>query len=315
MARRMSENRTHLRAFALLGLVMVFWAGNSIVGRAVRGEVPAFTLAFIRWTGASLVLWPFAARSVWRDRHELLAKWPAVLLLGLIGIGAFNGLLYNSLKYTTATNALLLQAAIPALVVAFDRLFFGTRADPLHSAGVALSIVGVAVIVFQGDPALALKFHFGFGDALMLVACVVWALYTVLLRLRPKVAGESFVAVTFAIGVLTMAPFAGWEWLQGERIQWSLPVLGAFFFVCLFPSLFSYFMYNWATAEVGPASAGQSITLMPLFGALLSAALLGEPLYGYHWAGMALILAGIVISVLAVRRMGAGKAPASAAPE
>jgi drug/metabolite transporter (DMT)-like permease len=137
----------------------------------------------------------------------------------------------------------------------------------------------------------------------------------VLLRLRPKVAGESFVAVTFAIGVLTMAPFAGWEWLQGERIQWSLPVLGAFFFVCLFPSLFSYFMYNWATAEVGPASAGQSITLMPLFGALLSAALLGEPLYGYHWAGMALILAGIVISVLAVRRMGAGKAPASAAPE
>lgn len=315
MARAMSENRTHLRAFALLGLVMVFWAGNSIVGRAVRGEVPAFTLAFIRWTGASLVLWPFAAKSVWRERHALWEKWPAVVVLGLLGIGAFNGLLYNALKYTTATNALLLQASIPAMVVMFDRLFFGTRADPLHSAGVALSIAGVAVIVFQGDPAQALRFRFGFGDALILIACVVWALYTVLLRLRPKTSGESFVAVTFTLAVIAMAPFAAWEWLQGERIQWSAPVLGAFAFVCLFPSLFSYFMYNWATAEVGPASAGQSITLMPLFGALLSAALLGERLYGYHWAGMGLILAGIVISALAVRRMGAGKAPASAAPE
>jgi len=112
-----------------------------------------------------------------------------------------------------------------------------------------------------------------------------------------------------------MAPFAAWEWSQGEHIAWSVPVLGAFFFVCLFPSLFSYFMYNWATAEVGPASAGQSITLMPLFGALLSAALLGEPLYGYHWAGMALILAGIVISALAVKRGVGRKPPASAPPE
>jgi drug/metabolite transporter (DMT)-like permease len=313
MARAMSDHRTQLRAFALLGLVMVFWAGNSIVGRAVRGEVPAFTLAFVRWSGALLVLLPFAARSVWRDRHALLAKWPAVLLLGLIGIGAFNGLLYNSLKYTTATNALLLQAAIPALVVVFDRLFFGTRADPLHSAGVVLSILGVAVIVFQGDPAQALRFHFGFGDALMLVACVVWALYTVLLRLRPKAAaGESFVAVTFAIGVVTMAPFAAWEWLDGQRIAWSGPVFGAFAFVCLFPSLFSYFMYNWATGVVGAASAGQSITLMPLFGALLSALLLGEVLHLYHWAGMALILAGIVVSALAVRRATRRKVPAGA---
>jgi drug/metabolite transporter (DMT)-like permease len=315
MGPAMPEHRNHLRAFALLGLVMVFWAGNTIVGRAVRDAIPPFTLAFVRWTGASLVLAPFAAKAVWRDRAAIRAAWKPVLVLGLLGIGAFNALLYNSLKYTTATNALLLQAAIPALVVVLDRVFFRTRPDPLHSAGVALSIVGVAVIVFEGDPGAAARLHFGFGDALMLGACLVWALYTVLLRLRPKVAGESFVAVTFAVGVVTMAPLAAGEWLHGEGVRWSLPVLGAFLYVSLFPSLFSYFMYNWATAEVGPASAGQSITLMPLFGALLSAALLGEALYAYHWAGMALILAGIVVSALAVRRMGAGKAPASAPPE
>jgi drug/metabolite transporter (DMT)-like permease len=62
--------------------------------------------------------------------------------------------------------------------------------------------------------------------------------------------------------------------------------------VALLPSLVSYLIYNHATQLVGPARAGQAITLLPLFGALLSALLLGEPLHSYHFAGMALILVG-----------------------
>ena len=93
-----------------------------------------------------------------------------------------------------------------------------------------------------------------------------------------------------AVACHCTAPLAAWEWRAGEQIQWSLGVLGAFAYVSLFPSLISYFIYNWATHEVGAASAGQAITLMPLFGALLSALLLGEVLYPYHWLGMALIL-------------------------
>jgi drug/metabolite transporter (DMT)-like permease len=71
----------------------------------------------------------------------------------------------------------------------------------------------------------------------------------------------------------------------------------------------SYFIFPSATRTVGPARAGQAIPLMPLFGALLSAALLGERLHPYHFAGMALILAGIALSVLA----GPAQEPAGAA--
>src|SRR5690606_4218215 len=99
----------------------------------------------------------------------------------------------------------------------------------------------------------------------------------------------------------TMAPFSIGEWHAGKEILWSPGVLGTFLYVCLLPSLASYFIYNWATGQVGPARAGQAITMMPLFGALLSALLLGEKLHGYHLAGMALILAGIVVGVLAPR--------------
>ena len=298
----MHADRRQLTAFALLGLVMVLWAGNSIVGRAVRFDVPPLTLAFVRWLGASLILLPFAATPLKRDWTAIKKAWKPILLLGLLGVGAFNALLYSGLRYTTATNALLLQAAVPALVVLFDRLFFAVRSPRLQTGGVAFSTLGVLAIVFEGDAARAMKLHFGLGDLLVLASVLVWALYTVFLRLRPAISATSFVAATFLIGAAAMAPLALGEWLSGQTIRWGPQVWGAFAYVCVLPSIVSYFIFNSATRTVGAAKAGQAITLMPLFGAFLSAALLGERLHGYHFAGMALIVAGIVLSVLALPR-------------
>jgi drug/metabolite transporter (DMT)-like permease len=67
-------------------------------------------------------------------------------------------------------------------------------------------------------------------------------------------------------------------------------------------SIVAYFIFNWAAGVVGPARAGVAITLMPIFGAFLSAALLGEALHGYHFAGMMLILLGIALSFVALRQ-------------
>jgi len=311
----MPAERRQLTAFILLGLVMVLWAGNSIVGRAVRFEVPPLALAFVRWAGASLILLPFAAIPLRRDWPAIRAAWKPVLVLGLLGVGAFNALLYSGLRYTTATNALLLQAAIPALVVLFDRLFFAVRSPRLQTIGVACSTLGVLAIVFEGDLAQAVNLHFGLGDVLVLASVVVWALYTVFLRLRPGIAPVSFVAATFLIGAAAMAPLALGEWLSGEVIRWGPRVWGAFAYVCVLPSILSYFIFNSATRTVGPARAGQAITLMPLFGAFLSAALLGERLHPYHLAGMVLILAGIVVSVLARPRQQPAGAAAGAGLE
>ncbi|MEO0062093.1 MAG: hypothetical protein RLZZ08_653 [Pseudomonadota bacterium] len=299
----MNANRQQLRAFAALGLVMVLWAGNSIVARAVRFDMPPFTLAFLRWAGATLVLAPFAIAPLRRDWRALLAGWKVVLLLGVLGIGAFNALLYSGLQFTTATNALLLQAAIPAVVVVLDRVLFGVRSSLWQSVGVGCSILGVVAIVFEGDPGAAMRLHFGLGDVLILLAVVVWAIYTVFLRQRPKVSPVSFVAATFFLGVMAMAPLAVWEQAHGAQIHWNAGVWAAIAYVALLPSLLSYFIFNWAAGVVGPARAGQAITMMPLFGALMSAALLGERLQPYHFAGMALIVAGIALSALAHRAL------------
>lgn len=296
------SSASSLRATLLLGLVMIFWAGNSIVGRATAGEIPPLTLAFARWTGALAILAPFAWRKVRQDWHVLRARWKPVLALGLLGIAAFNALLYSGLQFTTATNALLLQAAVPALVILLDRLIWGTRSGLVQIIGTMASTIGVVFIVFEGDWHQFLSLDLGRGDALILASIVVWALYTVLLRLRPDVSPVSLVAVTFAIGALSMAPLAMWEHASGLRIVWSTGTVLALLYVSIFPSTISYFIYNYAAGELGAARAGQAITLLPLFGALLSAVLLGEALQWYHGAGMALICLGIAMGLVALRR-------------
>lgn len=302
----MPKSPSTTRAFLLLGLVMLLWAGNSITGRAVRDAIPPFTLAFGRWLIAVLVLAPFAARRVWAERAEALAGWRWIVALGFLGIVCFNAFIYSGLHHTSAANALLLQASIPALVLVLDRAIFGTRAGALHVAGVVASTIGVVAIVFRGDVSALASLHLGSGDALILCGVVVWGLYTVLLRRKPAISSASFLLLVFVIGALAMAPLAAWEWAQGLRIAWSPAVIAAFLYVGVFPSVLAYFIYNAATAQLGAARSGQAITLMPLFGALLSALLLGERLEGYHFAGMALILAGIVLSALELARRRGG---------
>ncbi|TGX55268.1 DMT family transporter [Sphingomonas gei] len=293
----------------MLALVMLLWAGNSIVARAVHDAIPPFFLALLRWTGALMVVAPLAARHFAADRAAIARSWPVIVLLGLLGVAAFNAFLYSGLRYTTASNGMLLQAAIPALVLIVDFVMFRARAGIGAILGVMLSTFGVVIIVFQGQLTALSQVTFNRGDALILGGVVTWAFYTSLLRLRPKLHGQSFLAVTFAIGVVTMLPLAATEWREIATMHFTAQVIGAVIYVALLPSVVAYTLFNAAVATVGPAKAGQAITLMPLFGALLAAFTLGEQLHGHQLAGMTLILSGIVLSAL-VRGRGATIDPA-----
>lgn len=287
-----------VRVYAMLVLVMLFWAGNSIVGRAVHEDVPPLSLAFLRWVLASAVLAPFAWPHVRRDWPAAKRHWREIVLLGLLGVAAFNALLYTGLGHTTATNSVLIQAAIPALVLLLTFALFRERPSLVQILGVCVAAFGVGVIVLRGDWAVLASLHFGYGDTLVMCAVLIWALYTVCLRLRPPIHALSLLALTFAVGVVVLAPFAFAE-MSTRAIVWSPQSVAAIAYVALLPSLAAYFLYNRAVAEIGAADVGQSISLQPLLGALLAAAFLHEPLYKYHFVGMALIAAGIALPLFA----------------
>ncbi len=292
--------------YLMLVLVMLMWSGNSVVAKAIGGHVPPFTLALIRWTAAALIILPFAWRHIVADRVEIARRWLIILFLGVIGVGCFNAFMYSGLRYTTAANSLLMQAAIPALVLFFDFLIFRTLPRALQIVGVIIAAIGVGMIIFRGDLSALLGMRFNHGDALVLCGVVLWALYTVLLRLRPQIDPLSFLAVTVIIGALCMAPFAAFE-LQHARINLTPAVVAGVGYIVIFPSIFAYALYNKAVAAIGAGDAGQVINLQPVFGALLAAVLLSEPIHDYHMIGMALIALGIGIPLFTRKQSDAAR--------
>ena len=287
--------------YLLLTLVVLFWAGNAVVGRAARDLVPPFTLAFLRWSGALVLAAPFALRTLPADLPALRKHWPILLVLGLLGVAAFNALLYSGVHFTTATNAVLIQASIPPLIALVAFGLFRQPTNARQIGAMLLSMTGVVIVVCRGDPAVLLHMKVGLGDALILIASASWAFYSVLLRKRPAVHPLSFLACTFAIGVAAMAPLALMEAASGRHVVWGAPAFSAVAYVAVFPSVVAYLLYNRGVDLVGAARAGQFINLMPLFGAMLAVALLGEPLRGFHLLGGGLIVAGIAAFAMAGR--------------
>jgi drug/metabolite transporter (DMT)-like permease len=284
----------------LLSGAALLWAGNVVLGRAMRGHIPPVGLAFWRWTLALAVLLALYGSRLVAQRAPLLAGWKAVLLLGILGVGNFNLFLYLGLQHTTATNALLLNAAAPAFIVALSFLFGLGRPTVRLILAVALSLAGVAVILSQGRARALLELRFNPGDLWVLAAVLSWSVYTVLLSRRPSgVEPMVFLTALVMVGVAWIAPFYGWEIARGLHVSFDLATAGSVLYVGVFASLVAYAFWNSGVVQAGASRAGVFLNLMPAFGTLLAVALLGEPFHLFQAAGIGLIVAGVTLAQLA----------------
>ena len=291
-------NRFWHSAWTLLALTNLSWAGNFIVGRAVAGQVPPVTLAWWRWTGAFIVAIGFAWPHLRRD-WPLLLRQPSILLaLSATGIAAFNTMAYVGLQHTTAVNALLLQSVMPLVILLWAFSLYGERPGIFQTAGVAVSLLGVAVIAGRGSIGALVGLSFNVGDVWVLGAVVVYALYAVLLRRRPAVHPLSLLAVLMGLGSVMLLPFYAWEAHTGAVVRGGWTSYAAIAYTAVLPSLVAYLFFNRGVELIGAARAGQSLHLLPVFGAALAVIFLGESIEAYHGFGIALIGAGIAFASL-----------------
>ena len=293
----MTEAKGGWKLWAVLALPPLFWAGNFIVARASRGEWPPVALSFGRWSIALVALLPFAWPWLRRDWPLYRRYFLRILLLTLPGVAAFNSLVYWGLQTSTATNGMLLNSTIPLLIMALGAVFWGQRLSLWAILGLIVSTLGVAVVILQGSWARAAALDFARGDLIIFAAMVAWALYTMGLKTFPaEVNRIGLLAVQIALALPILAPFLAWEIASGRVPVWTPPSIAALIYIGIVPSVLAYLFYTKAVEMAGPARAGQFIHLLPVYGAILSAALLHEPLHLYHGAGFGLILTGIVLA-------------------
>ncbi len=298
MFQRFLALRSPRLAYVLLSLATLSWAGNAIVGRALHASIPPVSFAFWRWLLAAVLLAPFAWRLFWRDLRSMLGVWPVMLALAFFGIACFNTLLYTAAQTTTATNIALIQTAMPAVIVLLGRLFYGERVSHRGALGVALSMLGAVVIVMRGNPQALAQLHFVAGDLWMLLAVVLYALYSVLLRLRPAVHPLSLLQAIFVLGTLMLLPLylhqpAGS--VGAVSTQWGPGVIGGILYVAVFPSILAYLFWNRGVELLGSSRAGLFICLVPVFAAVLAMVFLHERLHAFHIYGLLLIIGGFLL--------------------
>ena len=283
--------------YLLLTLTTLFWSGNMVVGRAIRGEVPPFSLAFWRWAIALLLTLPLALPYLKDQWPQLRKGWKAILVLGLLGVGGYNTLAYIALQYTGATNASLLNSFIPVATIALSWAFLKKHLRRIEWMGVIISLCGVMTIVGRGELATLAALTFNAGDLWMLGAVFVWALYTTGLQWRPAGVHPMLLLAAFTtVGLLALAPAYIWEISQGRHVQLSGGSLAGIIYTGTLPSFVGYIFYNRAVGEVGASKASLFIHLMPVFGTLLSALFLDEVPQLFHFFGIGLIFLGIYLT-------------------
>lgn len=285
------------RPYVLLSLAVLFWAGNFILGRAVRADVPPIALAFWRWAIASLLVCGPALAALRRDWGTIGQHWPILLLLAGTGVATFNTLVYMGLQHTVAINAFLMQTLMPVFIVILSFVLFRERINRGQAGGVILCLIGAITIIVQGDLQVMLNLSLNPGDLLVLLAVISYAGYTVLLRKRPAIHPLSFLAVTFVIGTLMLLPLYLWESLMVRPIQWNGVTLLSVGYVGIFPSIISYLCYNRGVERIGANRAGLFLYLMPVFGSAMAVFFLSESFRWFHWAGIVLIASGIVTTL------------------
>jgi drug/metabolite transporter (DMT)-like permease len=281
------------QAYVLLTLTTLFWGGNSVAGKMASGEISPMLLTLARWAVAALIVFAFAMPDIRRDLPVIRQYLGRLFLFGALGFTLFNVILYTALTKTSAVSSSIVQAAIPASVYALNFLIFRVRTTIWQIAGFIVTLSGVLLVAARGDVSRLASLDLNEGDALVLAAVLIYALYTVCLRFKPRISWKSLIAALSLSAALTSVPFAAWEWLRGGLILPGGKGVMIVLYTGIFPSILSQVFFIRGVELIGANRAGIFTNLIPIFGTGLAILILREPLETFHIAALVLVVAGI----------------------
>lgn len=293
----------HRSAYLLLMITTLLWGGNSVAGKLAVDHVSPMTLVFLRWVLAVLIMLPIGWHALREDWPVVRRHWLILAALGASGFTFFNAIFYTALNYTTAINVSIEQAAMPILIIVANFLFFRLRVNWAQIVGVVLTIAGVILTACHGDPRRLLTLELNFGDAIMLVAVILYSGYSVGLRLKPAMRWQSLMLALSIAALVTSLPFFLWEIAAGKVVVPDARGWAVTLYTAVGASIVSQIFYIRGNELIGANRAGLFINLVPIFGTLLSVLIVGETFHLYQALALVLVLGGISLAEYKGRKM------------
>lgn len=292
----------NINIYFLVTLAAMFWGANFVLGGYTLHDLSPSWAAAVRFVlGAVLML---AIAMIRREQLLMPLRRYSVnyLFLGVTGIVAFNVFFFHALLYTSANNAALIMATNPLLTTLLAAVVLKERPTVRHWLALPIALVGVAVVVTQGQLSRLLALQFSTGDILMVVADGFWAVYNVLCRrIMPPVSSlvnTTWIMVAGALVLLSVALGSGTHLVPlhaQAAMSMAVMVVGG--------TVLAYLFWSIGIARLGAARTAIFINLVPVFAMLLGAMIVAPPTAA-QIAGGLLVLAGVAVSMLPSRRVG-----------
>lgn len=297
--------------YVFLTLAPLFWAGNFVFGKPLSEALPPFGINLIRWLLACVILVPLMLYLEGRFPRPARQLWPGLVVMALTGVLMFNSLVYLSLEYTTSTNAALINGATPILTIVLAAAVGFDRLTGRRVAGALTSLVGVGWIVSRGSLEALANFSFNRGDLVMLIAALLWAVYTVLVIRVTRVLTPLAVTTITAVLALPLSVLIGGYELTTQPLGEITPVVVlGLVYVGVVASVGAFLFWSIGIKGIGAARGSVFLNLIPVFTAVLAAVALDERPGFPQLVGGLLVICGVTLASLSKDREPAEK-PAS----
>lgn len=280
--------------YIALASAAVIWGANTPIMKVTMLSVPPFTLAFLRFFIASLILFPFVRRQINFQKKDL----PSLFLAAFLGITVLISLYFFGLKLTSALNAGIIGGTLPITSLIFAAIFLHERVTRKIVIGACISLFGIFIIV--GKDLLVYGLHISpFGDILIFLSNIAFAAYDTLSKKLLKL--YSPLAITFFIffvGSLTFLPGVWWDLQTNPSWHATLP-FGAYVGIVygiLFSALIAFSFWQYGLSKTTETSAGFFFYITPLVTTVIAISFLGENLTNEFLIGSLLIFIGLLVA-------------------
>ena len=283
-----------------LVLTALFWGGTFIAGRVLAQSMPLMTAAAGRFAVAAVLLVAVAVRFEGRLPRLNRSQALTTAALGLTGIFLYNVFFLGALARIPAGRTALFVSLTPIMTALLASAVFGERLGWRAWIGICVALVGAAIVITRGDPAGAVRDmgpSFGLGETMMILAVASWAAYTLISR-KALESLSPIAATTYATlwGLAFLAAGAAGEVASIPWMSLGWQAWAAIIYLGAVGTVLGFIWYYEGIRAVGPSRTAVFTNLVPVFGVMLSAVLLGEDILASMLVGGAISVMGVTLT-------------------
>lgn len=283
----------HNQAILALTAANIIWGAASPIFKLALENIPPFTLAFLRFFGATLLLLPFAIHNLHIEKRD----WGKLILLSLFGITINITFFFFGLKRAPSINAPIIASSGPIFLYLLSLVILKEKFHPKLFAGTLMSLLGVLLIV--GQPIIAGTLDGEFvGNLFFLLAMFGSVGYTIVSKeILPKYDVVTVTFWSFLLGSLTFLPFFFFEvralhpFATLDYRGWTGLIFGIFF-----SSALAYLLFEWAVKKLETQEVGIFTYIDPIVAIIIAIPLLGETITPLFTFGSILVFLGIFLA-------------------